>query len=147
LWDDWSTTRLDDALLRFSQSDVLHGYPVSRLQGVSSAVKVSTVAQIKENLKSNLKFALLKPGSPWQRLVVSAMSYLQVLLPLLVVLWIVYRALNGFIGGASDRTAYVGMDELLQRGVPLQQKIRHLCDRTSILKDTELNKLLLSSGK
>jgi len=209
LWDDWSTTRLKDALLRFNQSGELHGYPASRLQEVSSAVMVSTVAQVKENLQSNLKTTLLKPGSPWQRFVVLSAGYLQVLLPLLVVLWIVYRALNGFIAGATDRTAYVGMDflvnglilgviswlvpwllshllkpsiprsvnkalhaaihsaveqtekevavdleaiaaekdELLNRGVPLQQNIRQLCDRTSILKDTELNKLLLTNGR
>ncbi len=209
LWDDWSTTRLEDALLRFSQSKELHGYPASRLLPATDELKRSAVLRIKEKLQENLNRALLKPGTQWQRLAVSVAGYLQLLLPLLVVLWIVYRALEGFISGAADRTAYVGMDflvnglilggiswlvpwllahllkpsipgsvnaalhsavssavnqtkgevavdfdsiaaekdELLRRGVPLQQKIRHLCNRTSILQDTELNKLVLPHGQ
>lgn len=209
LWDEWSTTRLEDALLRFNQSKELHGYPASRLQPATDEVKISTVIRIKEKLQENLKTALLNPGTPSQRLAVSAAGYLQLLLPLFVVLWIVYRALDGFIGGAVDRTAYVGMDflinglilggiswlvpwlvahllkpsmpksvnaalhsaisaavdqtnrdvaedfdaiaaereELLRRGIPLQQKIRQLCNRTSILQDTELNKLLLPNSQ
>ena len=113
LWDEWSTIRLSDALTRFQHASERHGYPAGRLQSLVHDAQLSTVNRIKENLQSNLKQALLKPGTKWQRLAVMVAGYLQLLLPLLVVFWIVYRALAGFIGGASDRTAYVGLDFLI----------------------------------
>ena len=113
LWDEWSTIRLSDTLTRFQHASERHGYPAGRLQSLVHDVQLSTVNRIKENLQSNLKQALLKPGTKWQRLAVMVAGYLQLLLPLLVVFWIVYRALAGFIGGASDRTAYVGLDFLI----------------------------------
>jgi energy-coupling factor transporter ATP-binding protein EcfA2 len=209
LWDEWSSTRVSDALLRFRESSDRHGYPSTRLQPLTDTVDASLVSRIKTGLQANLKTALLSPGTRWQRLAVTITRYLQLLLPLLVVIWIVYRALGGFIDGAEDRTAYVGLDflvnglilagigwlipwllslllkpsvpvsvnkalqqtvaeeveatrisssadfeaiaaekeQMLARGIPLQQKIRQLCDRTAILKDNELNNLLLAFGK
>ena len=207
LWDEWSSTRLKDALLKFKQAGDRHGYPARRLQSTADEVEVLLTERIKENLQSNVQTALLAPGSKWQRMAAAVAKYLQLLLPLLVILWIVYRALYGFIDGASDRTAYVGIDflingvilvaigwlvpwllsrllkpsvpnsvnaalhravssafsltnkeiakkcnaiaaekdGLLERSVPLQKNIRHLCSRTVILQDTELNQLLLTS--
>jgi len=113
LWDEWSTTRLSDALLQFKQAIGRHGYPAARLQCVADEAQVMTITRIKEKMRSNLNTALLKPGPGWQRAVVTGSYYLQMLLPLLVALWIVYRAVVGFIDGASDRTAYVGVDFLV----------------------------------
>lgn len=205
LWDEWSATRLEDALSRFRQAATEHGYPAMRLQPLTDKAQISTDQVIKESLLSHVKKALVNPGTPWQRRAVSIAGYLQVLLPLMVLLWIVYRALFGFIKGAEDSGAYVGLDflvngmiltgigwlvpwlvahllkpsiphsvntalheaivsavqltitdaekelntiaaekvELLERGKSLQQQIRLLCNRTSILTDTELNHLVI----
>lgn len=113
LWDDWSQTRLNDSLQRFRQSTDQHGFPAALLQPVTERLQQTTGERIRSELQAHLNAALLNPGPAWQRMAVTGAGYLKFVLPLLVLLWIVYRALDGFIDGADDRSAYVGMDFLV----------------------------------
>ena len=113
LWDDWSQTRLDDSMERFRQATEQHGFPAALLQPVTDRLQQSTGERIRSELQTHLNTALLNPGAAWQRMAVTVAGYLKFVLPLVVLMWIVYRALDGFIDGADDRSAYVGMDFLV----------------------------------
>ena len=54
--------------------------------------------------------AIDTPGPLWRRSIVAIAGWLKVLLPVAALLWVAWRVVNGFITGAEDRTAYVGLD-------------------------------------
>lgn len=112
LWADWSSARLKDTLSRFQLSEQAHGVPAVRLVAMSKAIK-DTGNLIGHDWQQVVSNAVANPGLPWQRAVYSVCRWLQWLLPLAVGCWIAFRVFDGFVDGASDRTAYVGVDFLV----------------------------------
>lgn len=110
LWDDWSATRLQDAFSQFELAQAEHGVPVSRLKTLRSEIEADTAIIVKSQLQSALDKAITNPGSPVQRKAIAVLERLQWLLPLAAVLWVGYRIVSGFVAGAADSAAYVGMD-------------------------------------
>lgn len=112
LWADWSSARLKDTLSRFQLAEQAHGVPAVRLVAASKAIK-DTGRLIGQDWQQVVSNAVANPGQPWQRTLHSVCRWLQWLLPLAVGCWIAFRVLGGFVDGASDRDAYVGVDFLV----------------------------------
>lgn len=112
LWDNWSATRLQDSLSEFELAQSEHGVPLSRLRALSLS-SVNTSPLVRSQLQLQLEQAIQNPGSTVQRQTLLVVNCLQWVLPLAALLWVAYRVVGGFIGGASDTTSYVGMDFLV----------------------------------
>jgi hypothetical protein len=118
LWSDWSTARLKDTLSRFQLAEQSHGVPALRIAAAQPAESGVSDHRIGADWQQVVSQSVANPGLPWQRTLHSVCRWLQWLLPLAVVCWIAYRVFDGFIDGAADRTAYVGVD-LLVNGLML----------------------------
>ena len=118
LWSDWSSARLEDTLSRFQLAEQAHGVPAPRIAAAWPAKTGASNQVIGADWQQVVSRAVAKPGLPWQRALHSVCHWAKWLLPLAVVCWIAYRVFDGFVDGATDRTAYVGVD-LLVNGLML----------------------------
>ena len=110
LWDDWLTIRLQDTIRQFELAQVEHGVPEAVLSSAHEINADDVSGVIKTQLKLSVEDAIKNPGTWWSRLLSSLASVLQILLPVAALGWIAYRVVMGFVAGAEDRTAYVGLD-------------------------------------
>ena len=113
LWDDWSDTRLQDTIQQFELSEAEHGVPRSTVLVARQSIAEDAAAQVRTRMQQHLDRALRNPGEPWQRLMSKVLSVVQWLLPIAAIGWVGYRIINGFVLGAGDENAYVGLDFLV----------------------------------
>ncbi len=113
LWDDWSETRLKDMFSQFELAEIEHGVPSSVVAMVKQDSLEKTSALVKKQMQLQLDEVLQNPGPRWQRGVLTLLKWLQWLLPSAAVSWIAYRIINGFVAGAADSAAYVGLNFLV----------------------------------
>lgn len=130
LWDEWLTVRYQSTVQQFRLADGEHGVPNSvfgdvDIIGANEDAIASAEVHIVENtagntnqlisrhLNQSVAAAIKSPGTPGQRLVAKSAFVLKIVLPLLALVWVAWRVVNGFISGAEDRSAYVGLDFLV----------------------------------
>lgn len=113
LWDDWSDTRLQDTIEQFELAEAAHGVPRANLLQARQSISADAAAEVKVQMRQHLDQALRYPGEPWQRLASKVLSVVQWLLPIAAVAWMGFRIINGFVLGAGDESAYVGLDFLV----------------------------------
>lgn len=110
LWDEWLTVRHQDTLQQFKLASTEHGVPKEVFEQAALADARSGDSQMQQRLNSAVTSAIKTPGTPQQRLVAKCAKAARIILPLLVLVWVTWRVIHGFVAGAEDRTAYVGFD-------------------------------------
>jgi len=130
LWDEWLTVRYRDSIQQFRLADAEHGVPkevfsalnfIGADKNVAANSPASTQAgmdagiqqTITTHLDQAVNDAIKTPGTKAQRFIAMTAAVLKIVLPVLALLWVVWRVVNGFIAGAEDRSAYVGVDFLV----------------------------------
>jgi len=113
LWDNWSDTRLQDTIQQFELAEAEHGVPRANLLRARRSISADAAAEVGAQMQQRLDQALRYPGAPWQRLASKVLSVVQWLLPIAAVAWVGYRIINGFVVGADDESAYVGLNFLV----------------------------------
>ena len=111
LWNEWSAERLKDTISQFELSEAEHSIPVRRFKAERKQENLST--QFGESWEQQVTQAVANPGESWQRQLYKICSWLRWVLPVVVCVWIATRVFSGFVDGAQDRTAYVGLDFLV----------------------------------
>ncbi len=130
LWDEWLTVRYQSTVQKFQLADGEHGVPKSVFSkfnfiGMDKDAAAPAVTNTAENtaestsklmshhLNQAVASAIKNPGTAAQRLVARSAFVLKIVLPILALVWVTWRVVNGFISGAEDRSAYVGLDFLV----------------------------------
>ncbi len=112
LWDDWLSIRMTDSVQQFNLAGSEHGVPAAVMSMKNDMSSIDARAIITQHLKQAVETTIESPGTQWQRLVAKLAGILKIALPLLALAWVSWRVINGFIAGAEDRAAYVGLDFL-----------------------------------
>lgn len=110
LWDDWATTRSDDAVERLLLSANDNALAVEPLDNRLSTFKGTIGSLVRDTMDGALRQALAKPGNALQRLVRRLAGFLMVVAPLSAAGWAAYLIFFGFYQGASGDTAFLGSD-------------------------------------
>ena len=114
LWDDWLTVRMQDTISKFLLAETEHGLPATAIASLTSDATLDNArTSVTQQLQHSLDSAIKAPGLLWQRWLSRIASVLKILLPVLALVWVTWRVINGFIAGATDRSAYVGLDFLV----------------------------------
>ena len=122
LWDEWLTVRYQSTVRQFQLAEGEHGVPKSVFRDVNfigldkdaaTPAAKSTDQLMGHHLNQSVATAIKTPGTAGQRLVAKSAYFLKIVLPILALLWVAWRVVNGFISGAEDRSAYVGLDFLV----------------------------------
>ena len=114
LWDDWLTVRMQDTISKFLLAETEHGLPANSIASLASDATLDNArTSVTQQLQHSLDSAIKAPGLLWQRWLSRIASVLKILLPVLALVWVTWRVINGFIAGATDRSAYVGLDFLV----------------------------------
>jgi len=122
LWDEWLTVRYRDTIQQFRLADAEHGIPkevfstldfFSADNDVPKSTHASPDEIVTAHLDQSVSDAIKAPGTKAQRLIAMFASVLKIVLPVLALVWVAWRVVNGFITGAEDRSAYVGIDFLV----------------------------------
>lgn len=118
LWDEWLTVRYQTAVKQFQLADREHGVPERVFKSVdftgTDKDPAENISQLMtHHLNQSVADAVKTPGTKGQRLIAKTAFVLKVVLPLLALVWVAWRVVNGFISGAEDRGAYVGLDFLV----------------------------------
>lgn len=113
LWDDWLDVRCRDTLQQFQLAESEHGIPKNVFACQDAKFSQDNAGVIARHLKQSVEAAIASPGTKTQRLVATIASAAKVVLPLLALVWVAWRVVNGFVSGAEDRSAYVGLDFLV----------------------------------
>ena len=114
LWDDWLSVRMQDTLNQFQLAETEHAVPATVIASlVSDTTLANARDSVTQELQASLDSAIKAPGLVWQRWLSRVARVLKILLPVLALVWVTWRVINGFIAGASDRNAYVGLDFLV----------------------------------
>lgn len=130
LWDEWLTVRYRDSIQQFRLADAEHGVPKEVFSALNfigadknvaanspASTQVGMDAGIQETITTHLdqavNDAIKAPGTKAQRFIAMTAAVLKIVLPVLALLWVVWRVVNGFVAGAEDRSAYVGVDFLV----------------------------------
>ena len=110
LWDDWLSVRLQDSINEFQLAEVEHGVLPTALSSLYKVENKKLTDTMTRHFDESVASAIETPGPLWQRFILKAASWLKIFLPVVALLWVAWRVLNGFITGAEDRSAYVGID-------------------------------------
>ena len=110
LWDDWLTVRLRDTVSQLQLAVDEHGIPKTVLSSIEDVDEKELSTTMTRHFDKAIASAIDTPGPLWQRIIVTTAAWLKILLPVAALLWIAWRVINGFVTGAEDRTAYVGVD-------------------------------------
>jgi len=129
LWDEWLSVRYKTTVQQFQLADAEHGVPKSvfgkidfvglvKDAGASGSTGADSIAEntsqlIGRHLNKSVAAAIKTPGTAAQRLIAKSATILKIVLPILALVWVAWRVVNGFITGAEDRSAYVGLDFLV----------------------------------
>lgn len=113
LWPERSQERLsgrvDEILIRAGE----HSLPVSPIRRALQRVLVSASADANGKATQTLSAALEQPGIALQRGALYIASALSRLLPLAAIAWVSWRVLDGFVSGATEASAYLGLNFLV----------------------------------
>jgi len=110
LWDEWLSVRLHDSISQLKLAEDEHGLPKTVMASLDNINHKELTQIMTRHFDKSVTAAIDNPGPLWQRTVVRIASWLKILLPLAALLWVAWRVVNGFISGATDRSAYVGID-------------------------------------
>ncbi len=113
LWDDWLDVRCQDTFQQVKLAKREHGVPADVFSLNPEALAVDCADVVSKHLNQSVKAAIDEPGSKSQRLIAKVAYAAKIVLPLMALLWVAWRVVNGFINGAEDRSAYVGLDFLV----------------------------------
>lgn len=112
LWTERSQSRLAgrlDELLIAASDRHLPTVPLRRaLQRATEDAGVDIDGQATQALVA----ALEQPGTALQRAAVTLAQGVTIALPLVALVWVGWRVVQGFVSGAADETAYLGFDFL-----------------------------------
>ena len=113
LWDDWLNVRCQDSLQQFQLAKGEHGVPKGVFPDLQARLSADNAAIVARNLDQSVDAAIKSPGTKSQRLIATLTTAAKIVLPLLALVWIAWRVVDGFVTGAEDRSAYVGLDFLV----------------------------------
>ena len=114
LWDEWLTVRYQSTVQQFQLADGEHGVPKNVFGDIGfTGADKDPAETMSRQLNQSVAAAIKAPGTAAQRLVAHAAKVLKIVLPILALVWVAWRVVNGFISGAEDRSAYVGLDFLV----------------------------------
>lgn len=110
LWTERSqlrlTGRLDELLIDAGDRHLPTGPLRRALQRATDDAGVDIDGQATQALAD----ALAEPGTALQRTAVALTQGLSLALPLIALVWVGWRVVQGFVSGAADETAYLGFD-------------------------------------
>jgi len=110
LWDDWLSVRLQDSVNQMRLADDEHGIPNTVLSSIEDIDEKELSGTMTRHFDKAVAAAIDTPGPRWRRFIVALAGWLKILLPVAALLWVTWRVISGFIAGAEDRSAYVGLD-------------------------------------
>ncbi len=113
MWDDWLDVRSKDTWQRFKLAQTEHGVPADAFDHDAKDLTADNAAIVTRQLEQSVESAIRQPGTAGQRLAAKCAAVAKITLPLLALTWVVWRVINGFVSGAEDRSAYVGLDFLV----------------------------------
>ena len=113
LWDDWLDVRCRDTLQQYRLANNEHGVPKDVFARHDADFTTGNTDAVARHLNRSVETAIDTPGTQSQQLIAKVASVAKIVLPLFALLLIAWRVVNGFITGAEDRSAYVGLDFLV----------------------------------
>ena len=113
LWDEWLDVRCRDTVQQYHLANHEHGVPVDVFSRPDKDVTNDTADLVSRHLNLSVEAAINNPGTQSQQLIAKGASVAKTVLPLFAFLLIAWRVVDGFISGAEDRSAFVGLDFLV----------------------------------
>ncbi len=110
LWDEWSQSRLDDALdevILEADNLGLASQPIKRLL---SEIRPKAAKIIATHIGQELSQALANPGNRLQRGLLKFGIFCEVVLPISAMAWVSYQLLQGYYESNLTHRDYLGID-------------------------------------
>lgn len=110
LWDEWSQTRLNDALDQLVlQADVLQ-LPASPVKQAVQDTRQQAGQWLATTTGLEVRQALANPGNALQRGLLKFSLFCEVVLPIVAMGWVGYQVFQGYYQSAQTHTNYLGED-------------------------------------
>lgn len=110
IWDDWASTRFDDALDELMGEVDQLGGPLKPLKQQLVRIRKNAGKIIQHQCETTARQSLLHPGNKYQRLFLATMRMFELILPLLAMAWAGYQIVAGYYVSNQSGTAYLGLD-------------------------------------
>jgi len=118
LIDDAFLKRLDTGLTSFlNEQSQTNDIAINALKKQIDPLYMPARENVAVFISDAVQGSIALPGSAFQRLIHRGFGVLKVVLPIIVLTWIAWRTLSGFIEGGSNPAAYLGANFTINAGL------------------------------